>query len=798
VEKALGIEVPFEPSEEGLVLGTGTAKGLKPTSDFVIERSAYVGYPSLTLDGSGRPVIAWVHEEGRGNSVLTRLFDPQDETWSNPLEFAPKSGDAWLAYQPQVVATREGILCVWTETSGGRWRILARVLNPQDNSLGPVQPIASSDQSGFVAWRPSVTALPDGSALVAWEEKPESRAPFSVRVRGVDREGRVTDRQWGTEGADGDCCRPSLALAPDGKRAGLVFDRYHGKGTTQVHMVFLSAPACQPLGARQITYHPATDLAPDIAFSPEGRRVWVGWHSNREGKDRWDIPRWFRMRAYDIERDALLDPAWPPPSLDLGKQYTDQGFEFARIACAANEAVCVLGRPSHRFCLQYYHGDAWSPLYRFPVEGWGGRGQYAKAQFDSQGRLWVVRRDVGANFLERIDGIADTPKATPKLNPYTPPSPTAVPVLANLDNHYEFPVVEAGKAEDANSEPESWNIYFGDIHGHTWMSDGMGDVDEVFRRARDIFQDDFHALTDHDNFVQQKYLHAEYEEQKSLVDHFYEPGRFVTLYAQEWTTPRTGRPHGYGHKNLFSITPDHPLFDHLDESTRDTPDLFAALKRHGMIAIPHHIGWTGVDWENHDPEIQPLAEICSVHGVFEYMGNMPIPHRGARPGQFVQDGLNRGLRFGLVGGSDQHGLVWHHGVCWKRNAYRAGLTGVLAKELTREAIFDAMKKRRTFAATGVKLRPVLTVAGLTMGEEGTVGEPPLVSVDVLALGQIRWITVVRNGQDLVRYGGENKRSRFSFTDDSIPENQTSYYYLRVELEDGNMAWTSPIWVTPTA
>ncbi len=327
----------------------------------------------------------------------------------------------------------------------------------------------------------------------------------------------------------------------------------------------------------------------------------------------------------------------------------------------------------------------------------------------------------------------------------------------------------------------------------------MGDVDEGFRRARDVFHDDFYALTDHDSFVRQKLLTAEYEEQKALVDRFYEPGRFVPIYAQEWTTARVGAaPHGYGHKNLYSLAPDHPLFDHTNPRWRDTPALFAELRRLGMIAIPHHIGWTGVDWENHDPEIQPLVEICSGHGVFEFFGNEPIPHRGGLPGNFVQDGLARGLRFGLVGGSDQHGLIWHHGICWKRNSYRAGLTGVYAPALTREAIFEAFRARRTFATTGVKLRPELQVEGLLPGEEGALEKPPLVQVDVLALERIRWITVVRNGEDIRRYGGEARHSRFSFRDTSLAPGQTAWYYLRVQLESGNMAWTSPVWVTLTA
>lgn len=347
-------------------------------------------------------------------------------------------------------------------------------------------------------------------------------------------------------------------------------------------------------------------------------------------------------------------------------------------------------------------------------------------------------------------------------------------------------------------EEERYQFFFGDIHAHSWMSDGMGDPEEFYLRNRDIFGDDFSCLTDHDNFVGKRLLDAEWEVQKAAATHYHEPGRHVTFYGQEWTTARTGRPKGFGHKCLIAATTDVPLFDHMEEGANRPEVLFPRLREIGVIAIPHHIGWTGIDWENHDPAVQPLVEICSVHGAFEFMGNGPIPHRGGMAGCFVQDGLARGLRFGICGGSDQHGLIWHHRVCWKRDAYRAGLTGVLARERTREAIFEAMRSRRTFATTGVKLRPEFTIDGRIMGEEFEADGPPVVSVDVSSPVELKWIVLVRNNEDLYRYGGEGFRSRFTYTDEAVPEGRTSWYYLRIVLEDGNMAWTSPIWVRPKA
>lgn len=799
MREASGLEVPFIPAEEGIILGKSESD-LRAPLNSTFARSEYVSQPTLALAAEGTVWTAWGLESKGRNRLLLNSFDPASEKWGQAIPLTNEDSESqWLACYPRLCMTGGGtLLAVWIETKDRQWRMKARALDAATRQWGEPATLAQTREPGGAVWRPAVAGLGADRAMVVWEEKTAAGKPFVVRGMVINKQGAPEAEAFPiAEFPEGDCCRPSIAAHPKTESVAVVYDRYEGKGTTQVHLALLSAAD----GSRQhnmpITDHPATDLAPDATFSPDAKHLWIGWHSNRRGDDAWDIPRWYLIRALDTKDMRLYEPSSEPPQKDLDRRGTDQGFEFVRLACAAEGTLCVLGRPSHRFCLQFHRGRDWSPLYRFPTEGWGGRGQLAQGAFDPAGRLWVVRRDIGANVLERIEGIVGSSPVAPELRPVNVGS--AARPLKNIEPHLEFPpvTIPPETRADATQAPK-WNIYFGDIHQHTWTSDGMGDVDEIYRRARDMQGDDFCALTDHDNFVSRKILDAEYEEQKALADHFNEPGKFTTFFAQEWTTPRAGLAHGWGHKNLYAIRPDIPLFDHKDPRYQDTLPLFAALKDYEMIAIPHHIGWTGVDWENHDPMIQPLVEICSVHGAFEYMGNEPIPHRGGRPGHFLRDGLARGLRFGVCGGSDQHGLLWQHGVCWKRNVYRAGLTGVLAAECTREAIFEAMRKRRTFATTGVKLRPLLTIEDFSMGEEGEVSRPPRIQVNVLAAGEIKWISIIRNGEVITHYGGEGAHSRFTHTDDTLPENQTSYYYLRVVMEDGNMAWTSPIWITPRA
>jgi hypothetical protein len=119
----------------------------------------------------------------------------------------------------------------------------------------------------------------------------------------------------------------------------------------------------------------------------------------------------------------------------------------------------------------------------------------------------------------------------------------------------------------------------------------------------------------------------------------------------------------------------------------------------------------------------------------------------------------------------------------------------LAPELTPQAIMEAMRKRRCYATTGVRLRIEFEINDHMMGEEFDTDEIPSIRATVTGTprSELKWIHIVRNNETIHEYGGEGIESRISFADRDAPGG-TSYYYLRVICEDGNMAWTSPIWV----
>ncbi len=800
-----GAGLPWDERRSAALLGPdGSPPVLGPRHAY--GESERQSAPTLVYEpGAERLWTAWTGLTGESERVLLRPFAITDESWGSVIPISATDAAGSPIAGPSALAVVDGsVLVVWSQRSGGGWEIMVRSVDAASGQAGEIHRLAGGKDEAGVHWRPDIAAA-GPEALVVWQAR-LTDGRFGVLGQRVGPDavplgGRIVIAVT----AGKDCCRPAVAASPAGDCCAVVFDRQDAPGTQNVYLAIVesgtdkSTPPIPPIPPIPVSRHPASNLTPAVAFSPDGQFVWVAWHSNRHGDDGWDIPRWYRLAACRVSDMSWHEPVAPPAGRDLDRREQVQGFELVRLAIAPHGTVCVLGRPSHGFYVQpYAAGVTEAPLYRLPKDGWGGRGRLLHGVFDAAGSLWCARRDLGTNVLERIGGL-DANDGPPDLKANREPGGGCVGRLAGVAERYAWPTWAGEEKSDA-AAPENLNLYFGDIHGHSWQSDGMGEPEECHLRARDVLGDDFHVLTDHDYFVGKRIADGQWEEQKEIVDHYHDPGRFVTLFGQEWTTPRTTHPRGYGHFNVYTADRRIPLLDHRDPRYRTLAGLYAKVREHDGLAVPHHIGWTGIRWSELDLEVTPCVEVCSVHGVFEYEGNEPIRHRGGIKGSFLRDGLAAGRRVGVVGGSDQHGLIWHHGVCWKRNAYRAGLTGVWAPELSRAAILDAIRKRRTFATTGVKLDLRFTIDGQLMGGEVRTNMPPVASVDVgipVAEGKLAWLDIIRDGAVVHRYGGEGQHSRYTFTDEAPRNRPVSYYYLRVTLEDNNMAWSSPIWVLRT-
>lgn len=362
---------------------------------------------------------------------------------------------------------------------------------------------------------------------------------------------------------------------------------------------------------------------------------------------------------------------------------------------------------------------------------------------------------------------------------------------------------------------ESDRIYFGDLHTHApraldpghrphgpFMAHGVGTYAEAFRYARDVSGLDCVGVA---WFPPPQNIEAiwsvpradDWEEYQAIIAEFYKPEEFTPLVAVELSDPTAG------HRVI--LYPDRGR----RVTTSKIEEIWPALDGTGAVVVPHHINvtseggyqnWRVQDWQRHNPEYQTVLEIAQDRGAFETdePGGATVIGGG---GASAQDALALGHRLGFVGGTDSHHAQPGRNTCSMAGVdfhdhVTGGLTAIIAPELTREAIIQALKERRCYATTGARIVLGFQVDGHGMGEEfSAAGPEAAVTARVLGTAEIARLDVVCNGDVVFTQPGSGRVAEFAETI-LLREKQTSYLYLRVTQSDGHVAWSSPIWVSP--
>ena len=401
---------------------------------------------------------------------------------------------------------------------------------------------------------------------------------------------------------------------------------------------------------------------------------------------------------------------------------------------------------------------------------------------------------------------------------------TCVRVAVNLPaaGLHRLKVVDRASGKECLTNPttcradsDRYNMYWGIIHGHTEVSDGVGTVNNYYRQMRDECGLDFGAISDHDHLNET--LDNHWAMICKTARTWNEPGRFVTFLGYEWAK---WRKNGDGDRNVYYLQDDQPMFRSDNGHYPRPADLFRALSGKKAIVIPHHPAGDGnfCDYKDHDPEHERFIEIHQTRGCYECpaeMGN-PLIAKPDRPGGqlikggFVSDALAMGWRAGFTAGGDDHS-----GTAGTDRPFReqdgkviyAGSMAVLAAERTREAIWDGLWNRRVVATSGPRVLLKVDLNGHPIGSELKVSSEPAlrtgrrISVRFLGTAPVQRIDVIRNNKVVHTTG----QAEFAWEDTTplgdalMPaakycDRPFCFYYVRVVQADGQAAWASPIWI----
>lgn len=347
------------------------------------------------------------------------------------------------------------------------------------------------------------------------------------------------------------------------------------------------------------------------------------------------------------------------------------------------------------------------------------------------------------------------------------------------------------------ADPEYF-VYWGDLNGHSDLSTGAKAPGVYFWYAKAVGLLDFAVLTDndHEDTVQKVLDDVAFHDVCEVVEEEYnEDGLFAGFVGFEWTS----REHG-NRLVTFSRTPEAlPTV----ASGVDTPaKLRAALPEGSVVTLAHPSGSKASSPA--DPASvgqEDLVEIYSTLGIFETAGS-PRPTTQETPGAFVRDLLKGGFRPGFAGTSDTRLSTPGNprGYSMEDHPWPNGLTAVLARELTRDGILEALLARRCYATTGQRYLMEFTVDGSHMGSELTVARGHEAQVYGSLGSTTKWarVEIVGPGGPIATLAPEAgaETDVVELTATTEPVTEPTYVYLRGMDELGGMAWSSPVYLVP--
>jgi hypothetical protein len=316
------------------------------------------------------------------------------------------------------------------------------------------------------------------------------------------------------------------------------------------------------------------------------------------------------------------------------------------------------------------------------------------------------------------------------------------------------------------------DVYFGNLHSHTNYSDGKGSPEDNFKWARDVAKYDFYAMTDHSEQV----FPWMWSKIGKLANKYNVTGKFVAMRGFEWGNPLQG------HINVLDT----------DSQTNTivipaVDPFYLWLRLNNGIGQYNHPGEQPLDYNNFRYISKADKYMCLLETGNSGTGNTSNKYIS----QFIK-ALDKGWHVAPANNQDNHSM--------KTNCHR---TAIIATELSRTALKEAMRARRVYSTDDPNMKVVFKYGSAWMGSSiATSDSEAAFIVSVVDDEPVMKMELISNGGAVVDSKNFSEDAAEYVWKPTVKLSRDAYYFVKIyslnylDAYDGGIqiAVTAPIWV----
>jgi hypothetical protein len=359
-----------------------------------------------------------------------------------------------------------------------------------------------------------------------------------------------------------------------------------------------------------------------------------------------------------------------------------------------------------------------------------------------------------------------------------------------------------------------YNFYFGNLHSHTSYSDGNKDSTATgyytpgdnYRYAKQSYHIDYWGISEHNHFssTNNPGMHvADYAKGLYQADTSNANGSFVSLFGFEWGTISAG-----GHIITYGV-PDLVGWETLTNPPGNNYNVYCAKGEYanfwpiindypyGFCTLAHPSTGDYGDLLGTATAYSPVAEDVVVGtairsgSAFSQTTDYSDPAPTSYEGSYFR-ALAKGYHLGPTMDHDNHYTTFG-----RTNQTR---TVALATQLHRDSIMLAFKLGRFYASDDWNAKVNFTVNGQYMGSDFTVGTNSSIAISVsdddigdnVSTIQL-YCGIPGSGTNATVLASATGTATLNYVHPTTL-NSKYYYFAKITQTDGNIIWTSPIWV----